>query len=208
MEKMKMNYRVIEKKDYDALAKIISETWKYEKYCSKVTATRMAHLFLYNCLTQQSFTEVVEIDGEAMGVVMAKSDSKYQPSFKYIVKKYWQMLVLFSYKEGRTIMKMFKHIDSIDNKLLDETNENFDGELSFFVLNEKTRGLGIGKRLFYDAVNYMKTTGVEQFYLYTDSSCNYGFYEKQGLKRINEISVNLDKKDHEKVNFFLYKYIV
>lgn len=35
-------------------------------------------------------------------------------------------------------------------------------------------------------IDYFKIEKIVSFYLYTDSSCNYGFYEYQGLVRCGE----------------------
>ena len=52
-----------------------------------------------------------------------------------------------------------------------------------FALSPEYRGLGIGKKLFQCLLNYMQSEGIKEFYLYTDTSCNFGFYEHQGMKR-------------------------
>lgn len=204
MENIDVKYRSIEKKDYKNLARIIKETWGYENYCSTKIADKMSLLYLYSCLGAQTFTEVAEIDGEAIGIVMAKSDEKYHISIQPLLNQCWTALQLMCYKEGRKIMRIFAGINKIDKELLDNCDEKFNGELCFFVLGERTRGLGIGKKLFNDAKNYMKSTNVKQFYLYTDSTCNYGFYEKQGLKRINEKIVEIDVQENIKTSFYIY----
>ena len=54
----------------------------------------------------------------------------------------------------------------------------------------------------------MRSQKIQSFYLFTDTSCNYGFYEHQGMK------CRQKKKHHFDVNglpgemtFFLYDYI-
>lgn len=50
-------------------------------------------------------------------------------------------------------------------------------------MSSKARGNGVGKRLFQDLLAYVRSQDINRFYLFTDTSCNYGFYEHQGLVR-------------------------
>lgn len=40
--------------------------------------------------------------------------------------------------------------------------------------------------------NYMRSMDVDSIYVYTDNRCNYGFYESQNFKRLNEKEIYLD----------------
>ena len=67
------------------------------------------------------------------------------------------------------------------------------------------RGEGVGEGLYEEGMRYLSYSGVANFYLFTDTSCNYGFYEHQGLKRRvqrqKEVVVNGMKQG---MNFFIY----
>ena len=79
------------------------------------------------------------------------------------------------------------------------------GELSFFVLNEAVRGLGIGKQLYNAALTYMRQENIQSFYLFTDISCNYGFYEHCGMQRRGEIDMVAKLSGQQApMKFFLY----
>lgn len=56
-------------------------------------------------------------------------------------------------------------------------------EVAFFAVGEAYRGMGIGKKLFESLLLQMRREQVKDFYLFTDTSCNYGFYEHQGMIR-------------------------
>ena len=61
--------------------------------------------------------------------------------------------------------------------------------------------------LFQSALNYMKQEKLKEFYLFTDTSCNYGFYEHQGMKRRLEKKHVFNIKGQQAVmNFFIYDY--
>lgn len=57
----------------------------------------------------------------------------------------------------------------------------------------------MGRELFQTVVDYIKSNSISAFYLFTDTSCNYPFYEHLGLTRCCEkkqvIDVNGEKDD-------------
>lgn len=76
-----------------------------------------------------------------------------------------------------------ENIQVIDKNLLASSKKKYEGELAFFAIDEKCRGKGLGNQLFGTVVEYMKSQNISEFYLFTDTSCNYPFYEHMGLKR-------------------------
>ena len=79
-------------------------------------------------------------------------------------------------------------------------------KLVFFAVQEDQRGTGIGKNLLNGVLNYMQCEKINRFYLYTDSSCNYGFYESQGFKRKGEKNYSLSPYKTEAMRFFISEY--
>ena len=55
----------------------------------------------------------------------------------------------------------------------------------------------------------MKEQKLNTFYLFTDTSCNYGFYEHQGMIRKGEknYTFNMNGQSAE-MNFFIYDYVI
>lgn len=78
---------------------------------------------------------------------------------------------------------------------------------TFFAISSKARGKGIGKKMFCNMLEYMKLQNINDFYLFTDTTCNYGFYEHQGMNRCDEKSKTfLIHGKEAKMTFFLYDY--
>ena len=103
--------------------------------------------------------------------------------------------------------KSFGNVNGIDKQLLNENNKTYPAELALFAVSSSCRGKGIGKMLFQSALNYMKQEKLKEFYLFTDTSCNYGFYEHQGMKRTLEKKHVFNIKGQQAVmNFFIYDY--
>ncbi len=74
-----------------------------------------------------------------------------------------------------------------------------------FLVSKESRGLGVGKALISQTFDYMKDFNVESLYLYTDTRCNYGFYDSQNFKRLNEKKVYFDSLN-DSLDIFLYSY--
>lgn len=199
-----ISFRPIEKQDYSNLEKIISETWNYEQFCGKKTARKMAKLYLAGCLAEQDFTCVALKDGRAAGIIMGKDLRKrHKTKLKYRLRFLSALFSMALSADGRKTLKMYGGIDKIDRDLLNGTNQAFDGELSFFVLDRRLRGSGTGKELFNRFMDYAAKNNMESFFLYTDSTCSFGFYEHRGLIRRGEKSFPVPGYE-EHMRFFIY----
>lgn len=201
-------FREYRKDDAKYIEEIIRYTWQYDLFCSKNVAERMARLFLSSCLSNQTFNRVAVIDDKPVGIIMAKSIKDHKKSVKYIFQQLVAVFKLFISSEGRKIAYTFGGISDIDKKMLSERNKKFDGEIAFFAINEKCRGKGIGKYLFELAMEYFKKVNVKNFYLYTDSSCNYRFYEHQGLERCAEKDFEVPIGIKNEMKFYLYEGVI
>ena len=165
----------------------------------------MAKLYRASCLANQTFAMVALLDEKPAGIIMARSIKVYKKSVKYLLPQLVAGISLFISREGRKIANTFNGISELDKNLLSERNKEFDGEIAFFAVNEKYRGTGIGKSLFKMAIDYFKSEKVESFYLYTDSSCNYGFYEHQGLVKCGEKVFEVPIGIKNEIRFYLYE---
>ncbi|MDD3185182.1 MAG: GNAT family N-acetyltransferase [Anaerostipes sp.] len=179
-------FREYERSDYQALSEIIEETWTYDKLCSKKTARKMSNAFLDHCLTNQTYTQVALVDGVPAGVIMGKNQQSHKCPLKFKLGFLQSVFSLFCSKEGRRLANIFSCFDDINAQLLKKSPIKYQGEISFFAINSKYRGRGLGKELFQIMAEYMKEENVRNFFLFTDTTCNYHFYERQGMTRRGE----------------------
>ncbi len=201
-----ITYREYKKEDDIYLEKIICDTWEFNTFCSSYIAEKLSKIYLYGCLNSQSYTQVAILDEQPMGIIMCANKQKVKSklSIKIILLK--QLFFLLSKKEGRIISKAFQAIERIDNDLLKSVPSVYQGELVFFAVNNKFRELGIGNTLFNKALTYMDNQGIDTFYLFTDSSCNYHFYDRQGMNRIAEKTYSVPIQVNNEMKFYLYEY--
>lgn len=204
---MKIELREYQKQDFKVLETIIRETWHYEEFASSKTATKLAKVFLSSCLTNYTFSRVAIVDGNVVGIILVNNIAKHKCKFSHRLLQIKSILSLYISKEGRNVSKIFGNVNGIDKQLLKENNKIYPAELALFAVSSSCRGKGIGKRLFQSALNYMKQEKLKEFYLFTDTSCNYGFYEHQGMKRRIEKKHTFNIKGTQAtMNFFIYDY--
>ena len=204
---MQIELREYQKQDFKALETIIRETWHYDDFSTSKTAVKLARVFLSSCLTHYTFSRVAVVDGNVAGIILANNITKHKCPLSNRLLQIKSILSLYSSKEGRNVSKIFGNVNGIDKQLLNENNKTYPAELALFAVSSSCRGKGIGKMLFQSALNYMKQEKLKEFYLFTDTSCNYGFYEHQGMKRRLEKKHVFNIKGQQAVmNFFIYDY--
>lgn len=202
-------FREFKKEDSKAIEEIIIEAWNYNDLCSNKTAHKLAKVFLSSCLTNQTYTKVALLNNQPIGVIMARDNKTHKCPMKYRIKQILDIISLYLCKEGRNTSKIFSSVSEIDKNLLNECKKEYEGEVSFFAISSKARGKGIGKKMFLNMLEYMKSQSVNNFYLFTDTTCNYGFYEHQGMMRRNEKSQTfLIQGKEAKMTFFIYDYLL
>ncbi|MGL4739664.1 MAG: GNAT family N-acetyltransferase [Sarcina sp.] len=192
---MESNFEIREYRasDEKQVVEIVKKTWFYEKMSDSQVANEIAKVYLTSILLEETFTRVAKVGDKIVGIIMLKDSHKdIKINFKLSKNMFLGGVKIYINKEGRRILKAFSEMGEIDKALFKKVDKKFDGEVSFFVVDEIYRGKGIGKILFDAGIEYFKENNMKNFYLYTDSYCNYGFYDHRGLECLaKKTSVNL-----------------
>lgn len=204
---MKVEIREYQKQDFKALENIIRQTWSYDKFSSPKTASKLARVFLSSCLANHTFSRVAVLDGAPVGIILGKNIAAHRCPLKYRLKQIGAIISLYISKEGRNVSKIFGNVNGIDKQLLKECGKEYPAELTLFAVSSSCRGKGIGKMLFQSVLDYFKQHNLNEFYLFTDTSCNYGFYEHQKMIRRHEKKHTFQIGGQTaNMNFFIYEY--
>lgn len=207
MEENNIKFREFRKEDQKYLEDIVRKTWNYDKFCSPKIAKKMAKTYLLNCLANQTYTKVAIINNKPVGIIMGKKIKDFKCPLKLRLKQILANISIFLSKESRKVIKIFDNVTKIDDILLKNTQKSYDGEVALFVMDSDYRGKGIGGSLYSFLLDYMKEINAKEFFLFTDTSCNYKFYEHKGMKRREEMkhtyNVAGQKAD---MTFFLYDF--
>lgn len=189
--------------DFDILANILYETWfTFRMTASYEVGLQKAKIYLQQCLEISTFRQVIEINHQPVGFLLANSrmDSVLENNkqqINYDACDPFPSKLKKQYKKSNTRYK--KHCMS----LLHDVNKSFDGEITLFVIKPEFKGKGFGKLLFHKVVEYLYTIGCHSFFLFSDSSCDYSFYDYIGMKCLSSKSLHPNKL---KKGFEIYLY--
>lgn len=202
-------YRTIKKEDYKQISNLIAESFDLNSYIvDEESLKEVKEHYLYSCLAEATYINIAEIKGKIIGVIMGNSKNDYK-LYKHIIF----IAKIFKYRLKKQLTREndlnYKQIQIIYKELLDRHKNKFDGILTLFLVDKKYRGLGIGYKLFTNLLLYLKNKRTNRIYLYTDSECNYHFYEKQGFNLLEIKACNLLKNNKNfNMDIFLYEYQV
>lgn len=192
---------------FSSLKEIIRETWHYDEFSSPKTASKLAEVFLSSCLTNYTYSQVAILNAKVVGIILVKDIKAHRCTLYNRYRQIKSIIKLYLSSEGRKVSQIFKNVNGIDRQLLSSCQKTYPAELALFAVSSSCQGKGIGKQLFQSALDYMKSRNLEEFYLFTDTSCNYRFYEHQGMTRRceKEHIFNINGQS-AKMNFFIYDY--
>lgn len=146
-------------------------------------------LYFRNCLAQSDFIKVAEADGEPAGMISWRITGNHKKHIIRFISCMISAIKVMATKEGRKMMEYSARLEAANDKLIScvENIQDYGAEISLFIIDERYRGLNIGRKLLEDAEKQMQTVGIRSYYLFTDTQCNYGFYDHMGLTRSNEL---------------------
>lgn len=206
-------YRKLKKGDYNEVETIINESFELYKYIDnpKILNT-VLKIYLQSCLAEKTFSCVAEKDEKVIGVILgnAKNDYNILKHLKPIFMMSWYSLVMAVQSIGaKEATSDYKRMHKIYHELSANCGKKFDGVLTLFAITDNSRGFGVGKHLLASLCEYLKETDTKNIYLYTDSSCNVGFYDSQGFIRIGTKNMEITKENKKtNIDVYLYEYTV
>ena len=200
--------RDVEKKDFPAIKAIISETWDIGTEDEK-TQGAILGLYLNQVLYWSSFGKAAVLGGKVVGVIFGFLDEdtpKYrmlqEDGMEHVIK-----LLDASENDRKDAHEYLSKTLGAYDELVADIIDLYDGSLDFFVVSEEARGLGVGKRLWGEIAAYFKENGAGSIYVYTDTLCNFGFYDHNGFQKKREYTLTYNFSDgQEQENILLYDY--
>ena len=200
-----ISYRTLQRTDYPALTKMLCETWhKQDPQMDEDLQMKLAQIDLEYCLARTTTAEVAVRDGEVVGAVLGRIDA--QETRKGINQHHRSVMKimgpLFFNKSAHQALKNMLNAEKADRQMIKQAKKDghaYDGEIVLFIVREDMRGQGIGQHLFDWMLNEFKVNNVEHYFLYTDTDCDYGFYEDRGMVRRMEMPMepHTPKEDTE-----------
>ena len=202
-------YRDLVTSDYEIIKELIGEAFGFSDFIKdKELLDVILSGYLQECILDSSFSKIAQKDSKVIGFILgnAKNDKNHIiNSSNPLDIDMNSIKSIISNKENRTLLEEFLKIQTAYKEIIKGKEDQFQGCIQLFVVSKESRGLGVGKTLVKYLSDYMKSMNVKSLYLFTDSRCNYGFYDSQNFNKLNEKQVSFDYVD-AKLDIFLYGY--
>ena len=170
-----LQFRAMQDGDLDALTRIVERVWKMDSMCGGHTiGWHMAREYLLNTLSHSTSVQVALWMQKIAGF-LAIDDKFCLNPIRLGKVEFPQKLHTKAVEVMRTRMAEY---DQLCAKLLKESGRQFDGEVTLFAVEPSLQGKEIGTALFEKAQAYFAH---KNFSLYTDTGCNYSFYDTHGM---------------------------
>ena len=181
-----VEFRPYRPDDRESIERIIADTWGSQEKEPTNADIVYSRVYIAYCLMISTYAETALIDGRPVGVVMAR-DLSVRKHFIlklafFLLRNFWRVLR----PSGIMALIALYRIEIANPQELLRGCPEYAGELTLLIMSPEARGHGIGKRLYADAVRYLNDAGAGGFFLYTDTECGYGFYDRAGLVRRKE----------------------
>ena len=181
--------------DIAQIKAMINETWDWASLVTeRNTLDAALGLYLNQILYDSTFGRVAMLDDEVAGVIFGCLNGK-PPQFRLLLENTTEhALVLLNAPETERedIRIIFNGLHKTYEELISGREKDYDGILEFFVVSEKVRGLGVGKMLWNELKDYLQKNNAGSIYVYTDTDCNYGFYDHAGFKKVSQQELSCD----------------
>ncbi|WP_027119598.1 GNAT family N-acetyltransferase [[Mycoplasma] testudinis] len=226
---MKQNDNLIirnyELTDYDRFAQLINVVLQLEKNHVPIQAKKaLIDFHIYKYLQQATWIKVCTVNNHLVGILMAvnpldKALYRVQTKQNFLnaqnkittLKQSIRDKNAYSPKQMNGILTQLAVLEMIPI-FVQEVDKTYclnkSIEILFFCVDWNYQGLNIGKKLL-QLFKQNFQSWKNQFWLLTDSNCNWKFYEYQGYHKIAErVVFNLQQEPFLDLNLQPYKLMV
>lgn len=204
-----ISYRLYQRDDAGDVKRLINEAFYIYRYARAQHLLASAlEVYLRDCLADSTYAQVAISQGRVVGILMGRVDGQPLLPGRAVQRlRLWAHMAkigLTGFRERATLRQYFT-FDRVYQSLRKNADVSPTDELTLFAVDASTRGHGVGKTLYDNYLQHLRRHGRSDFYLYTDSLCTYQFYEKRGMTRAAEQTIDLTFDDAtETVGVYLY----
>jgi len=198
--------RDLEEMDIPEIKNIINEVWGFSELINdKKVLDATIGLYINQVLYYSTFGRVATLNDKVVGVISGIVNGE-KPKYRHFLEDgttHAITLLGATGREQRGIYEYFTKEKEVYSQLSAGLHDDYNGCLDFLILSEEAQGLGIGKKLWTNLKAYFEEKNVKSVYLYSDTACNFGFYEHQGFvrKREQNMDLNFEGEIYQEMNF-------
>lgn len=186
-----VSYRPMDWNDLDTVAACFDRVWPQgPALAGTPTALLVARYLTLHYLEQSTWSNVaVTAEGDLAGITLARVVGR-PTLFPQAHEEFLRTrALLLADPRGAATVTMFEDGFFVREGILEEDSDvtaTTQAELELFMVNPDVRGAGVGGALWRQLLAALRSVDVRAFFLHTDSSCDYGFYDHKGLIRVAE----------------------
>ena len=94
--------------DYQAIAKLIAQTWEFDTFCTPQVAKLLSYVYLDECLVEQNFAQVAICNNQIAGIIMGNSFCDHCALKQDQLRLAHNQEALNSTLEGREVSSFFR----------------------------------------------------------------------------------------------------
>ena len=182
-------YRPVDESDLPALAEVLRGLWHTDTPTEKYASLEALHDVL-DCLSWSTFAIVAEVDGEAAGICCANTGAnRGNGRFARWGELRDEVELRLQKTDSAAAARYRAYLDAsyaVNKALIADAGIAHEAEIVLLAIGSRARGLGIGRALITRASERLGEAGAPGAFLFTDTDCNWGFYDHLGLKRAAE----------------------
>lgn len=206
---MKPLFRNVKSEDFNKIKLMMEVAWKYqEMFDESFMGEIVVESFFNEVLHNSSYSQVAELDGEVVGVIFGRVDSE-DPKLRMLEPHMGKQIrdVLTASKEDQEVYINYYETTKLAHEILMRNKEKeYDSSIELFLIEEKARGYQIGSTLLKEIENYFHQQHAKKVFLYTDTECDYTFYDYKKFTQVEEWSPQLSSKGFsEDFTYYLYE---
>jgi len=200
--------RDVKATDIPAIKAVIAAAWDWVSLIKdEKTLNSAISIYLHQVLHEATFGRVAVLDDKVAGVIFGSIDGA-APEYRALMEDaaaHAVTLLGASKNDRENIYEYLSNVKLTYEHLVRDFIDNYDGTLDFLVLAKEAQGSGTGKNLWMALKSYFEENNVTSIYLYSDTECNFGFYEHNGFTKRAEQNVTFTFSGEEfKTSIFLY----
>jgi len=206
----KLQLRDIESVDLPRIIELMETSWDWAELFETLPPLEATlGMYLNQVLYDSSFAKVALLNGSIVGAIFGSAE-RDTPKYRMLMSDpTYHILALLNApeEERKSVYEYMSKTLKVYEQMLEDEGNHYDGTLDFFVVAGEAKGHGIGKALWRELAAYFTERQAKQIYVYTDTTCNIGFYEHLGFtkKSAHEVTYFFDGEP-ETQTLFLYDY--
>ena len=184
---MTVIYREYHPSDYQACEALVNQAWNFDTVFTPSQLAKLAKLlYTKGALLSSNCAWVAEYQGEVAGFIFGLNEArkkKYSKVF-FGLNVIWKLLRLPN--TTKPTKKQLVEAISVHEKNRATLVPKHRSEIVLFVVNETTRGRGVGKKLWSQFLHDCISHGSERIFVETNKRGASAFYQRLGFTQLGD----------------------